>query len=539
LTLEEIAEFTGTAPPAPVGVRETPTPPPTLDVTPTFITQVVPSPIPPVVVTIPTENALPPQPGADPNGTTVTPTERIFPTVAIAPEDIPPTVSIDTLITPAPAPPGGRPLLNFVITTTGGGIGTGTVTTGGVDNTVRFARNPANPNEFAQVNTVGQLYVGPLGAPGGLSGDPFTPFTYQVASRDQNDAAVNEIAYAPDGTLAFIIGAGQVNKDGIWVFRGGMRQIMRDCPRAGHPGCFTVLGDRNADQWVSQQMLWSAGSQRIIVELFLPAEGRSGFVVLDLATANAEILPRVWRYSHATWSLDDTRVLASGFGEDGQPVIAFVDPTSGITEGLYNGSAQGIYPQAAVQRADGAVVAIGRPLFGGPSFLMDVNGNRLSGDIGAAQATRVEWSADRTTALIQTADGRTYTLNANTGAIQDLSGQVGGLPVELVPGALPPTTEAPSATSGDTLGVPSGVVSGSRYQPGQQLQVAALGGLNLRPLPSTVDPAIGGVEPGEFVAVIAGPVQAQGYEWWQIQTAGNMRGWIAGTINGLDTLRVP
>ncbi len=541
LSLDEIAALTGTAPPAPVGVRETPTPPPTLDVTPTFVTQAVPSPIPPRIVTIPPEEILPPQPGANPDGPTVTPTERIFPTVAVAPEEIPPTVSIDALITPAPPPPGGRPLLNFAITTTGGTVGTGTIPTGGINNTVLFARNPANPDEFAQVNTVGQLYVGPLGSPGGLGGEPFTEFTYQVAARSDNDAAVGDIAYAPDGTLAFIIDAGKVNKDGVWTFQGGMRQLMRDCPREGHPGCFTVRGNRNADQWISEEILWRADSQRAIVRLFLPTEGRYGFVVLDRATANPQVLPRVYRYTHATWSLDGTQVLASGYGEDGQPVMAWIEPDSGTTVGLYNGSAQGIYPQAAIQRTDGAIVALGRPLFGGASFLMDVNGNRLSGDIGATPAVRVKWSGDRSTALVQTQDGRTYTVNAFSGAIQDLSGQAGDLTVDFVPGALPPSAGDPNTgdNSGDTVGVPSGVISGSRYQPGQQLQVASLGGLNIRPLPSTGEAPIGGVEQGEYVAVLAGPVQAEGYEWWQIKTATNIRGWIAGTINGLDTLRVP
>ncbi|MEO0564022.1 MAG: SH3 domain-containing protein [Chloroflexota bacterium] len=83
------------------------------------------------------------------------------------------------------------------------------------------------------------------------------------------------------------------------------------------------------------------------------------------------------------------------------------------------------------------------------------------------------------------------------------------------------------------------MVEGSRYQPGQQLQVASPTGLNVRPEPSTGAPPVAGVTQGDYVAVLAGPVDAEGLEWWQVKTATNARGWIAGTINGFDTLRVP
>jgi hypothetical protein len=526
-----------TSQPAPLGVRETPTAVPTLDVTPTFITAEAPTIIA-VVITPPTQESLPPQPGGDASQPTPTPPlPTLAPTVFIEPNEIPPTVSLDSLVAP-PLPQDVPPsLLTFAITTTGGGgVASTTFSSGNVSNTVLFEQNPVNGGEYALVNTVGQLYVGGLGSAPGVAGDPFTEFTYQVFSRDENDAAVGDISYAPNGTLAFVINAGKQNKDGIWVLQGGPRQILRDCPFEGHPGCLTVQGQRNASTWISDELRWSGNGQQLIVELRLPSEGRRGFILLDVNSANPEVLPQVYRYDSAHWSQDNNRVLVSGIGPDGQAVIGWLNATGGEVQVFFNGSSAGVYPRQAVEQPGGRVVAFGSDFGGGPVWLIDGFGTRLSDNIGGAPPARIEWSPDRSAAVVQTVDGRTYVVNANNGAIQDITGQAGSLAVGFVPGSLPPPVNnaAPPQSS-----IPSGVVEGSRYQPGQQLQVAAVGGLNVREQPSTAAAVVSGVLPGEYVAVLAGPVEAEGFEWWQIKTATDARGWIAGTINGFDTLIVP
>jgi len=540
LTAQELQAFTQQAP-APIGVRQTPTAPPTLDVTPTFITPDAPIEITPVRTPPTIGPVLPAQPGGDPTIPTATPgPPTLAPTVALQPQDIPPTVSLDALLAPTVPSAGGPNLLSFAITTAGGTVQTGTFQPGAdVGQTILFERNPTNPDEYALVNTAGQLYVGSLGNAPGVMGEPFTEFTYQVQQRDENDAAIGEISYAPNGNLAFIIDAGKQNKDGVWTFQGQTRQLLRDCPYDGHPGCRTVAGGRNASQWRSERLRWTTDGNRLIVELRLPDENRRAFVVLDPATANPEQLPRVYRYDSATWGQDNARVLASGIGPDGEPVIAWVNPADGAVQGVYNGRDAGIYPQAAVQRPDGGIVAFGSDLSGGgPVFLIDSSGNRLTDNIGAAPATRIEWSGNRAAALVQTAAGRSYIVNATTRTVQDISGQVGNRSANFIQGSLPPSPDAgPPAPVADAI--PAGVVEGSRYQPGQQLQVASPDGLNVRSEPSTAAEVVGGVIQGDYVAVLAGPVRAASIEWWQVKTASNVRGWVAGTINGFDTLTQP
>ncbi|MEO1441297.1 MAG: hypothetical protein AAFV33_12920 [Chloroflexota bacterium] len=41
---------------------------------------------------------------------------------------------------------------------------------------------------------------------------------------------------------------------------------------------------------------------------------------------------------------------------------------------------------------------------------------------------------------------------------------------------------------------------------------------------------------GVFVVVVAGPVNDGTYTWWQVQSANGLRGWVAGTIEGRDTI---
>ncbi|MCE2472766.1 MAG: SH3 domain-containing protein, partial [Anaerolineae bacterium] len=86
--------------------------------------------------------------------------------------------------------------------------------------------------------------------------------------------------------------------------------------------------------------------------------------------------------------------------------------------------------------------------------------------------------------------------------------------------------------------IPDGVIAGSEYSPGQQLRVA-VDYLNLRSEPSTSSAVQGGLVFGDYVAIIAGPYDNEGYRWWQAQTADERVGWLAGAINGAPTLQRP
>lgn len=548
LTVNEILSLTD---PALVltQIALTPTTAPTLDVTPTFVTAAAPPTIIGSITNPPTPIVVPPQPGGNPTLSGPTPTFTPAPTVALLPNEIPPTVS-RSLQLPTVAPVTGPGTLGFAITTTGGGgVNAGAFNIGGnVGTTALFARNPANPDEYALVNTIGQIFVGDLSGAGGLGGGPFTEFTYQIASREDNNAAVGAINWSGDGRLAFVINAGKINIDGVWVLQGGPRQVFKDCPYEGHPGCLTVLGERSVATWRTVGVQWQpAPANALIAELEIPSEGnRRAFAIVDLAQAAPEVLPPIRFYDDANWAVDGSRVLASGLRRDGQPVIDWIDPaTAEVQQTLFNGATVDppLWPRSAVQRGDGQVVALANNYFGGgPVRLIDVRGNALGPNVGSAAPADIAWSPDRSAALVRTVDGRSYVVNALTGAVSDITAQVGSIQaVEFVPGPLPaPPGTAPNVPAAPVAGpVPSGVIEGSRYAPGQQLQVIGENGLNVREEPSTAAQVIGGVQQGDYVAVLAGPVEDGGIVWWRVKTAFNVNGWVAGSINGFDVIVVP
>jgi hypothetical protein len=535
--VEEIARFTQQAAQTQVAAVPTmpsSTPAPTLDATPTFITAEAPS-IPPT--NVPT---APAPENADPNlfnATTFTPSPP--PTVALRLDEIPATVSRSLQLPPTPSFsifPGTRA---FAISAGAGNFVAGTFETGGITDTVLFARNPANPNEYAFVNTTGQLFIGSPSGALGISGNPFTQFTYQVIGRDNNNAAVGNISYSANGQLATIIDAGKENIDGVWLYEnGGLRQVLRDCPYENHPGCYTVQpsGARvETPTWRSQEIKWPPlFNGTMLVEVALPNEGREAFVLVNLAEANPEVVPPLIRYDSAEWSADGARVIVSGISGGGQPEVAILDPITRTQTVIYNGAGQLRYPRSAAQRSDGQVTALANHLFdGGAVQLIDMGGNALSQPIGSAAPSRIAWSADGSTALVQTEDGHSFVVNAFTGAITELTNQVGANPINFVQGALPPTAVA---DGGIPAALPSGVIEGSRYAPGQQLRVQNPTGLNLRAQPSMAGTIVGGVLINNYVAILAGPVQAESIEWWQVRAADGNSGWIAAQINGLDTL---
>ena len=84
--------------------------------------------------------------------------------------------------------------------------------------------------------------------------------------------------------------------------------------------------------------------------------------------------------------------------------------------------------------------------------------------------------------------------------------------------------------------IPSAVVQGTEYWPGQQLRTI-VPYLNVRAEPTTSSQIISGLVAGDYVAIIAGPYENEGYRWWRVQTANNAIGWIAATIGGYPTIR--
>lgn len=66
----------------------------------------------------------------------------------------------------------------------------------------------------------------------------------------------------------------------------------------------------------------------------------------------------------------------------------------------------------------------------------------------------------------------------------------------------------------------------SRLVTGEQAQVIAIGGSNLRVMPSATADLMNVIPENELIPVIDGPYCAQSFTWWQVDYAGD-RGWVA------------
>jgi hypothetical protein len=241
----------------------------------------------------------------------------------------------------------------------------------------------------------------------------------------------------------------------------------------------------------------------------------------------------VIRHEFGAWARDGGRILVSGRAIDNHVYVGWINRDGSFSELVYDAEAAGLWMGFGNQAVDGQVYALGAPGDRGgprePLRLYDMTGTALTGAIGEGFPSRVEWSPDGRSAFVQTG-GRQYIARVN-GTITDITGQVAGArAVNWVNGALPP------ANGGTFVPTPAGVVEGSAYQPGQQLRVYSLE-LNIRTGPGTgYGFARNFLSTGEYVAILAGPVQADGATWWQVQTADGVIGWIAGEIGGLVTI---
>lgn len=504
---------------------------PTLDVTPTIITAtpgadsgIINTPIPST-----------PEPQINAPTSTFTPQPTLFqPTVAVNP---------DLLVAPV-APPSSN---QTTFSTVGAGayqynVGLGGVFTynnvqlsGGV---ALFAPNPADPSSFMRTNQFGMLLYKPIGSPneGVMS---FTPFFdgFSAPSRDANKNRILEIDWSADGQrLSFRIDTPRGLDNGaagVWFWQPAREsqndptyQIIRDCVEPGYKPCDIVNGS-NASFWKTTGVEWSPlrGNYTVLLTVHLPQEGRNALAITQaVRDANyAQQAPTFFRYDYGYWLNDGQRIIVSGRRPDGRVIIGFTNSALTGEQVIFDASAAGLWVQNAVQRPNGQIVALGRSgdaFSGGSVALYDSNGNALSAPIGNASPEDVRWYPDRS-AVVVSVQGRQYTVRVDGGSISDTTD----------------LTRNPSFGSGGvgTSAVPQGVIQGSEYVPGQQMRIIT-SNLNIRQDPSTGSLIQGGLVFGDYVAIIAGPYDNEGFRWWKVQTASNIVGWIAGTINGALTI---
>lgn len=532
----ELAAFN--TPIAPVGEPATATPqelaqlptvtPLPLDVTPTFITAAAPIVESPQVTAIPVETT--------PLTEAATPTPQ--PTVALI-------VTLPGLVTAAPPivldfnPPTSENRA-FAISTSGGLGGTGFSL---LNNTLLFERNPLDPNIYLTTDTNGSLFITGLAGAGAYRPDmsPFSQFVPQT--REENNSFVSAAKWSPNGQyLAFIVAGRKTADDGVWFFTPGQFppiQLLVDCLPIDVPGCSIVSNPFDPDKWESRDLRWSPGSDAILVSLYLPEESRSALLVLPVTdnTRARDVRPPVYRYDYGDWSLDGSRLLVSGRAVDGHVFVGWINRDGSFSELVYDAEANGLWMGFAHQAQDGSIFALGAPgNHNGPNEplrIYNMAGQPLTAPIGDGFPQRVEWSPDGRAVFVQN-NGRQF-LASVEGEVSEITGQVAGArAVNWVSGGLPPGDD--SSTPPVLQPTPAGVIEGSQYPPGTQLQVYSTQ-LNIRSGPGTgYDFVRNFLITGEYIVILAGPVEADGARWWQVQTADGVVGWIAGEIEGVTTV---
>lgn len=464
---------------------------------------------------------------------------------------VPPTISRDQVPGLIQPPPGGAEIGTrpFAITTgPGGGINVGGFDLGN-SGTLLFARNPVDPSEYVLTNAAGVLNFRNAS---GIQGPPIPPYSQFIASTPQeNQFYVSDVAWSSNGQyVAYIINGERhpdpTAEDGVHFVdpdTGVSRPLYRDAPGTWHPG-YQIGGENREFFTRSDYVEWSPQNDAVLDRVRILNDWSDGHGALYVLTLdqNPDVQPAPLRYDYGSWSLDNNRLVVSGRRPDGRVIIGTVNRDGSGEQIILDASALGLWVQHAVQRPDRTFYALGRMGSNrGPMRIYNQNGQAITGDIGTGTPTRVEWSPDKSAVLVE-ADGRVYVANIN-GTVQDITERVGGPAVNWVSGGLPAgaTETTPGSSSGDSSAlpegfVPSGVIEGSRYSARQQLRVYAAGGLNLRVAPDLEADAIGSALEGTYVAVLAGPVSFDNIEWWQVQNAEGIVGWVAVQINGLTTL---
>ena len=511
---------------------------------PTAEVAVVPAPATPVVstatqsqdrgpITAPAPAASTARPQLGPASFTPSPT-RFQPTVAVRQElladRIPPPVFQPTTFNTLGAAVyqydvGRERVFGFEGLQLGGGV-------------VLFAPNPAEFGSFLRTDQVGMLHYRAIGSPSETT-LIYSPFFrgFSAASSDSNKNRVVEIDWSANGQqFSFRIDPppGQDNSNaGVWFWQPANAtptdptyQLIRDCVTAGYIPC-RFVNPSNAQYWKTSNVAWSpvTGSNDILLTVDLTAEGRGALAIVQALrdAARANNAPHFIRYDFGHWNPNGNGIIVSGRRPDGRVIIGEVSNALNGEQLIFDASAAGLWMQDAVRRPDGQIVALGRPggsHVGGPVALYDRFGRAFSAPIGISAPSAVHWYPDRS-AVVVTVGNRQYTANANNGAVFDTTD----------------LTRNPSFGN-VTFGVapiPQAVISGSEFWPGQQLRTVQ--NLNVRQGPSTSTQIVGGLDAGDYVAVLAGPYDSEGYRWWRVQTANNVLGWIAGTIGGRATIR--
>jgi len=311
--------------------------------------------------------------------------------------------------------------------------------------------------------------------------------------------------------------------------------VIRDCPNNAFASC-DLVSNRPAANWESRDIEWSPAGSQLMVTVFIPSESRQGLIVdfaqPDASEDAAEATPEIIRYDNGQW-LDGQRLLVSGLAPDrSRSVVGVYNLQTQQLETVYYDQNQGgVFIFDAVQRADGQIIALGSDQGrGGVLRLYRIENGQaapISPNIGNRFPDRIRWAAGYSEVVLSFGETQ-FAVNTRSGAIVQVitSGEV-QVSASGAPASAQPEQPAPP--------VPSGVVAGSRYDAGQQIRYIGEISRNMRQAPNLGGAILSAVNPGEFVTVLAGPVDADGYTWWLVSNALDVQGWIsAQTADGFS-----
>jgi len=533
----EVARLLATPPPRPTAPA-TWTAAPTVqlpDAAPGPATQRPPldSPTPDVAFNPTPSDATPPaQVGLRELPPTASPT-RFQPTVAVQPDLIQPTIALVSVASTFNV--NSAPVYQFNVGP-GQQFAFDDIRLG--DGVRLFLPNPVASDSWIRTDHTGVLRYRPIGAAqeGVMSTSPFFA-GFRVASIEENKNRVVELDWSADGRqFSFRIappsGTDTANA-GVWFWQplnetqyDPTYPIIRDCPNEGYHSCSFVHAS-NARLWQTRAVAWSPipGSNTLLLTVELPEERRNALAIAqavrEQSPHQASRAPHFVRYDYGHWNLNGQGIIVSGRRPDGRVIIGEVNSDLTGERVILDASARGLWLRDAMRRPNGQIVALGRPGApgSGPLALYDEFGTQISGFIAHAAPEDVRWSPDRSMVVVSV-QGRQYAVQVDGGSVTDATDQLSDPQFDA--GGLAPAT------------VPTGVIEGAVYLPGQQLRLAR--NMNIRQDPSTDSPVIGGLETGDYVAILAGPYLESRYEWWRVQTANFVVGWIAAKIDGNSTV---
>lgn len=407
-----------------------------------------------------------------------------------------------------------------------------------------FLQNPVDPSSFLRTDHKGILRYRPIGAAqeGEFSYSPYQAgYSSQVPTYEQNKNRIVELDWSADGRqFSFRIDTplGLDNSSaGVWFWQPRLDsqfdptyQLIRDCPVPGYNPCNMVFPS-NARFWKTFGVQWSPvpGDNHVLLSVQLPEEGRNALAIAQALRdpKNADNAPNFIRYDYGSWNPGAQGITVSGRRPDGRVIIGVVNNNLSGERVILDGSSRGLWLRDAVRLPNGQYRALGRPggPGSGPVALYDQNGNQLSDFVGPAPPEDIRWYPDRS-AVVVSVQARQYTIAAAGGPITDYTEATSN----------PQFSARPARSARAAQPIPDAVIVNSEFYPGQQLRIA-VDYLNLRSEPSTGSAVQRGLEFGDYVAIFAGPYDNEGYRWWQVQTADETFGWLAGAINGTPTLQ--